>query len=288
MFSCTGDRVLRYIHGEWKNVSAKCKREKNLGYYENDNADYADRQDDDDASYAYDMEIEMNDDDDDHEEEDCALRFHNNRRPDLFWIGDGFHKHQARPRHRPERVSMRQNRVHHRHHHGDGFNHDDMLNRYPAHSPINWIKKKVYDDENHRSVRLPFPITSLSMNRPPHKGYHPYAQPMPPVATTVSVAPAAAPASCHRIHGIEPTQIAVSKCCCCENKAASMVNQMQAMPSQWQVPSMQKPSTKNESIEGSSKTVTNPEQKFDEPKTMVENSVQTDAPESASDEIILI
>lgn len=279
---CTGDRVLRYINGEWTNVSTKCQRLKNLGYYD----DIADDSDCPyDAGYAKDMET---DDDDDY----LPRYYNNHHRPDSFWMGDGFRK-QRRPRYRPDYSSMRDQHVHY---YGD-TNPNDMYrdknkrdrflsNRYPRLSSLTWVENKVFDDKQDPEVRFTLPNSSLPMDRPIFSGYHHYARPMPPTeATAICAAPAlpAVPASCFE-RCFEPKQCPVTKDCRCKNSPdLPNLNRPEPMPFLMQCPAqfMQNPLLGNESNQKSDQIEEKDKQKSNEPKMMVENGVQTDEPEAS-------
>lgn len=260
----TGDRVLRYVDGEWVNVSAKCKREKNLGYFI-DNKDSCN-----------DGEYDQTDDD---VEDDYAFCYRNNQRPDLFWMGDGLHK-QALARRQLDRASMSRPIIHHVYDDGDrALKQQDskhaalLFNRYPAISSITLVQKTVAEGGKPRPVRLPqLPSPPpLAVNYPKYRGYHPYGRPM-----IAAVAPRA------RARDAQPTRIALAKCCCCNNPSVvPMLAQVNSMPFQmkWIKPKGE-PSIESDSGQGPSNAVAAIEQNSDEQTPIIENRKHTDHPES--------
>lgn len=168
--------MLRYIDGEWINVSAKCKREMNLGYDECASYSFNDGYDQLD-NYKYDMEVNDEDVDD---EDNCMPNYHNNWRPDSFWMGDGFHEQMRDQQCRFKPVSMMQDCIRQR---GDdsgmdddariffGSNHGLIQDHYPTFSSITLIGKAVRDNGKPQPTPLQ-PMKHHSMSR----GCHPYSR----------------------------------------------------------------------------------------------------------------
>lgn len=164
--------MLRYVDGEWINVSSKCKRHTNLGY--DDCANYSinagyDQLD----NYKYDMAVNDEDVDD---EDNCMPNYHNNWRPDSFWMGDGFHEQMRSHQCRLKPVSMMRDSIRLR---GDD---DDariflgsnglIQDHYPTFPSITLIGKDVRDNDKPQPTPLQ-PMKHHSMSR----GCHPYSRP---------------------------------------------------------------------------------------------------------------
>lgn len=232
--SRTDDRMLRCINGEWANVNAKCKRQKSLGYYDdNDDDTYLPDQLDE---YSYGMGL--NDDIDD--EDDCSPQ---NRRPDLFWMGDGFHNQVCRMRCSTP-ASIRRHRMHQQ---GDGSVYDEepkigetggMLHgRYPTFSAITLVGKAINDDGRSRSVRFLPQSPPLRPTKPPmHRGYHPYSRPGAAVAAPTTTYSRA------QVRGNPAIQSGIAKCNCCKgHPAVAPVNRIiEVEPVQIQVQKTEK------------------------------------------------
>lgn len=173
--------MLRYVDGEWINVSQNCKREMNLGYDEC--ASYSINGGDDQLdSYKYDMAVNDEDVDD---EDNCMPNYHNNWRPDTFWMGDGFHEQMRAQQCRLKPVSMMRDCIRQR---GEdsgydddarnffGSNHGLIQDHYPTFLSITLIGKAVRDNGQPQPPPLQ-PVKHHSVSR----GCHPYSR---PIATT--------------------------------------------------------------------------------------------------------
>lgn len=285
--------MLRYIDGEWVNVSAKCKRQKSLGYYDNDV---------DDVNYStdggydqlnkYEMDVndgDFDDDDDDEDEveDDCMPRYHNNRRPDSFWMGDGFQKQMCPRQNRSNYVSMRRHRIHQ---HGDDSDYGDerkliggnrmLHNRFSAFSSVTLIGKAIRNDAKPRSVRfMPHSQPMLPINRHSmFRGYHPYSRP--------AIAPPPPPPTSPRIEICDDPskRIGVGNCCCCQGPpVVPMVNRkIEVMPVQiqWREKEQDQKQVEQNPSPSTTTTTTEIQQKSDELMPIIEIIDQTVEPES--------
>lgn len=201
------------------------------------------------------------DDDDDNEEADCLPRYHNNRRPDAFWMGDGYYK-KRHPRRRSELVSMRRRqRIHNRGDDiGDDLNDDQTF-------PITLVGKNVHDGGYPRLARfLPQSPPLPPINCPMFRGYHPYSRPIAPAAPLC------------QIRDNQPKRLTVATCCCCKNSPAAPIksvaefkNKIEALPMQMQEQQKAQEPEQGPSTTATTTTVTEMQQKSDEHKPTIEN-----------------
>lgn len=274
-FLGAGDSVLRYINGEWLNVSAKCKRQKNLGYFD---ASYCDDDEyHDNLAYAYDqrepqhqMEVDADDYDDVEGLDLCSARY---RRPDAFWMGDGFRKEEQRSMYtklRPRRTSM----SHRIRHYGDNSsNYDDqsdarraLYNRYSTFYPTTWAGRHLHDCSRvYRAAHVLSP--SPSMSHPIYRNHQPYVRPM---------ATATVEATSSRMWDDDPRRKIVTKFCGCGSSSAEpILKQMDpiALPMQRHKP-IEKSLIKNDPDKETGTTGKEIEHKIDGRKTLIENDTK--------------
>lgn len=275
-----GDRVLRYINGEWVNVTAKCERQKNLGFFIDNDNDGGFDQHDNSQYMSYNMKV--NDDD----EDDFSSQYPSNHRPDLFWIGDGFRK-EVRPKYRSERVSTRHPIIQHFYDYQDDCRRDSkcsnlLFNRYSTIPSVTLVEKNVLDGGKRQSICLPTLPPPLALNYPKLKGYHPYSRPIISTSTLTTPTATAGPSRIRMRENL-PRRITVPKCCCCESTsgAPSMLSQINTIPFQmeWLEPKKE-PLIENDLDQGPSTIVTKINRNTDELRPIVEDAKQTDEPKS--------
>lgn len=275
----TGDRMLRYINGEWANVNAKCKRQKSLGYYD-DNDDDDTYSTDQLDKYSYDKEVNEDIDDD---------YLAHNQRPDLFWMGDGFHK-QVYRRYCSTPAPFRQRHMHRVDYIGYndeqnfGQNGGMLDSRYSNFSAVALVGQVIKDDGRSRSVRsLPQSPRLPSIKPSMHRGYHPYSR-------SRAATPAATPAPttiCLRsqMRGNPAIQSGTAKCHYCNRQPAApqMNRKIQVQPVQIQLRKpiqLQEPKRNEPGPSSSATTTAKIHQTSNGNVQEIENNDRTVAPES--------
>lgn len=272
---------MRFINGEWTNVSAMCKRQNNLGFFIENCSDEQNSK----------LLCGMKLGDDADNDEDYSMRYPNNHRPDLFWVGDGF-REQLRPKRREDRMSVRRPTAYHYY---NDCNQDKnqwessqtssmfLNNRYPAISSITLIDKNLLDGAKRRN-QLPTmmmppppppPVQTLSSNYPKHIAYHPYRRPIisPSAIGVTTVTPGA---SRIRMNEKQSTRITVTKCCCCQKTSVAPMLTESANSKLIQMPWLdpkEHATNETKSDRDSNSAVTN-----EQPNPM-ENTKQIDEPE---------
>lgn len=274
----TGDRMLRYINGEWANVNAKCKRQKSLGYYD-DNDDDDTYSTDQLDKYSYDKEVngDIDDDDDDY--------LAHNQRPDLFWMGDGFHK-QVYRRYCSTPAPFRQRHMHRVDYIGYndeqkfGQNGGMLDSRYSNFSAVALVGQVIKDDGRSRSVRsLPQSPRLPSIKPSMHRGYHPYSRSRAatPAPTTICLR--------SQMRGNPAIQSGTAKCHYCNRQPAApqMNRKIQVQPVQIQLRKpiqLQEPKRNEPGPSSSATTTAKIHQTSNGNVQEIENNDRTVAPES--------